>query len=127
MNIQQYVFDNVSEMILKSNDKFCCIEDQFWIVDRFPVYEHDGIRVFKCYAEECGCLIQTDCLTECDECFTNFCDFKHTQKSVCKKKHDCAKKYLFRAYHKRNEAYGLVCKECLKRPTVRDKYIVDSV
>ena len=127
MSIQQYLFDNVSEMILKSNDKFCCIEDQFWIVDRFPVYEEDDDRVFKCEGDGCGCLVQTDCLSECDGCYTNFCDFKHTPKSICEKKHNCAKKNLSRLGYQHEEGFGFVCKKCIKDPFVRHKYIVDSV
>ena len=108
-DFKHFFFQQVSEMISRSNDRFSCIEDQFYYIDKFPRYEQDDKKVFKC--NDCGCLLQVDCLTECDLCEKNFCDFKHTDKTVCTDKHDCAKRNLVVS----NYGYHYIrCKTCIQ-------------
>lgn len=93
-NFHQFFCDQVIDMVTRSNDKYSCIEDQFYYADRFPIYKQDDVTVFRCNA--CNALLHVSCLTECDECEKNFCDFKHTDKSVCHEQHNCAKANLRR-------------------------------
>lgn len=91
-NFNDFFIKEISRLLNLSNNKFSCIEDQFYYIDKFPKYEEDDENVFKC--EGCGCLLQVDCLTECDDCEKNFCDFKHTEYSICDQKHNCAERIL---------------------------------
>jgi len=91
-NFQQFFLDQINDLLTRSNDKYTCIEDQFYSVDKFPKYKQDEDTVFKCTA--CDKLIHVDCLAECDRCEQNFCEFKHTDRSICKQIHDCAETHL---------------------------------
>ena len=108
-NFSDFFLERVSELITRSNDKYSCIEDQWYYVDKFPKYTQDGETVFDCKA--CGCLLQVDCLTECDYCQNNFCDFKHTSKSICTQKHDCACQKLKRV--SQGFEHRLICETCI--------------
>lgn len=95
-NFQESFFNQVNDLITRSNDKYSCIEDQFYYVDKFPKYQQDDDTVFKCKA--CGCLLHVDCLEECEGCEENYCSFKHTNRSVCNHPHDCASTHLKEVY-----------------------------
>lgn len=123
IDFKHFFLDQVVDLVNRSNHKFSCIEDQFYYVDKFPRYEEDDKNVFKC--KDCGCLVQVDCLRECDRCEQNFCDFTHTQYSVCDKQHDCAKRNL-RSMISRHTTYGsrdnYWCVNCIQQNNINRVY-----
>lgn len=124
-NFNQFFVDQVTELVTRSNDKFSCIEDQFYYVDRFPKYEQDDETVFKCSA--CDCLLHVDCLEECDICEKNFCAFNHTSKSICKKPHNCASFILKEFVPRHHFGAKLACVRCIQDDSLasrrRDRFI----
>lgn len=91
-NLQEFIIEQIKEYIERAKNKYTCIEDQFYQMDRYPRYAEDGENVFTC--DLCNCLLADGCIKECYSCEQIFCDFIHTPNSICDKQHACAEKIM---------------------------------